>query len=68
MRIAAVDKLPATPVFISTGRTRLTRIVIWTVTELFLVTVVLFAGEKHSAMQVLPYVGFEGPVFIGAET
>src|SRR4029077_11407452 len=63
-RIAAVDKLPTTPVFISCGRARLIRIVIWTGTEWFFVTIVLFAGEKGSAAHVLSNIGFESPVLI----
>src|SRR5215471_12530102 len=64
--IASVDKFPATPVFLSSWRTRLARSVIGTSTELFFVTIVLLAGEKHSTMHVLSNVGFEGPVFIRA--
>ena len=44
----------------------LTRIVIWALTELFFVTIVLFAGEKCSAVHVLSNIGFEGPVLIRA--
>ncbi len=63
-RIAAVDKLPTLPVFVSCGRTRLIWIVIRTATELFFVTIILFAGEKGSAAHVLSNIGFEGPVLI----
>src|SRR5262249_37073108 len=66
MCIASVDKLPASPIFVSSGRALLTWSVIGTATELFFVAVVLFAGEKGSAAQVSPYVGFEGPVLIRA--
>src|SRR5215831_14651395 len=66
MGIAAVDKLPALPVFISSWRARLIRVVIRAATELFFVTIVLFAGEKGSAAHVLPYIGLEGPVLIRA--
>src|SRR6266496_175746 len=63
-RVASVDKLPTAPVFVSSGRARIIRIVIWTATELFFVTIVLFAGEKGPAAHVLPNIGFEGPVLI----
>src|SRR6267378_2532756 len=63
-RIAAVDKFPTAPVFISSRRARLVWIVIWTPTELFFVTIILFAGEKGSAAHVLSNIGFEGPVLI----
>src|SRR5215472_10197104 len=53
MGISTVDKLPSTPVFVSSARTRLIRIVIWTATELVFVAIVRFAGEKRSAVQVL---------------
>src|SRR5262245_10099572 len=66
MGISTVDKLPSLPVLIATRRTRLIRIVIRTATELFFVAIVRFAGEKRSAVQVLPNVRFEGPVFIRA--
>src|SRR5262249_42729637 len=66
MRIATIDKLPSPPVLVASGRTRLIRIVIRAATELFFMTVVLFAGEKRSAMHVLPNVGFESPVFVRA--
>jgi len=64
--IAAVDKLPTAPVFVSCGRTCLTGIVFRTLTELFFVTIVLFAGEKGSAVHVLSNIGFESPVLIRA--
>lgn len=60
--IAGVDKLPALPVFLSSGRARLTWSVIWTVTKLFFMTIVPFAGEKSTAAHVLPKIGFEGSV------
>src|SRR5207253_9001001 len=65
-RIASVDKLPTLPVFVSCGRARLIRIVIGTATELFFVTIILFAGEKGSAADVSPNIGFESPVLIRA--
>src|ERR1700751_1169992 len=55
--IAAVNKLPTLPVFVSRGRPRVIRIVIWTATELFFVTIILFAGEKHPAVHVLSNIG-----------
>src|ERR1700755_3626145 len=61
-RVAAVDKLPTAPVFVSCGRTGLIRIVIRTATELFFVPIVLFAGEKGSTTHVLSNIGFESPV------
>src|SRR5215467_4787067 len=66
MRIASVDKLPTAPVFLSSGRARLAGSVIGTTTELFFMTIVLFAGEKHSVTHVLPDIGFEGPVLVRA--
>src|SRR5262249_33220263 len=66
MGIATVDKLPLLPVLVATCRTRLIGIVIWTATELFFMTVVLFAREKDPTVHVLPDVGFEGPVFVRA--
>ena len=63
-RIASVYKLPTLPVFVSCGRACLIRIVLWTRTELFFVTIVLFAGEKGSAADILFNIGFEGPVLI----
>src|SRR6476469_3906733 len=62
--IASVHKLPTLPVFVSCGRARLIRIVLWTGTELFFMTIVLFAGEKGSAAHILFNIGFEGPVLI----
>ena len=62
--LPAVDKLPTLPVFVSCGRARLIRIVLWTATELFFVTIILFAGEKGSAAHILSKIGFEGPVLI----
>src|SRR6266480_7893273 len=64
--IAAVDKFPTAPVFVSCGRACLTWIVFRTPTELFFVTIVLFAGEKGSAVHVLSNIGFESPVLIRA--
>src|SRR6476660_6124921 len=63
--IASVDKLPTLPVFVSCGRARVIRIVIWTPTELFFVTIILFAGEKGSAVRVLSKIRFEGTVLVG---
>ena len=63
-RITGIHKLPTLPVFVSCGRARLIRIVIWTGTEWFFVTIILFAGEKGSAAHVLSNIGFEGPVLI----
>src|SRR4029453_8421561 len=62
--IAGVNKLPPAPVFLPRGRTRLIRIVIWTGTKWFFVTVVLLAGEKGSVAYVLPKVGLERSVLI----
>src|SRR5215471_1378824 len=66
MGIATVDKLPSLPVLVASGRARLIRIVIWTATELFFMTIVLFARQKDPTVHVLPNVGFEGPVFVRA--
>src|SRR5947208_3018544 len=62
--IASVHKLPTLPVFVSCGRASLIWIVLRTATELFFVTVILFAGEKGSAAHILLNIGFEGPVLI----
>src|SRR6476469_7232026 len=62
--IAGVHKLPTLPVFVSCGRACLIWIVLRTGTELFFVTIVLFAREKGSAAHVLSKIGFEGPVLI----
>src|SRR5215467_9578922 len=64
--ITGIDKLPALPVFVSGGRTRLPGIVIGTATKLFFVTVVLLAGKKSPTVHVLANVGFKGPVLICA--
>ena len=63
-RIAGVYKLPTLPVFVSCGRACLIWIVLRTLTEWFFVTIILFAGEKGSAADVLSKIGFEGPVLI----
>ena len=68
MSISTVDKLPSTPVFVSSARTRLIWIVIWTATELLFVAIVLFAGKKDSVVHILTYVGLEAPVLIRAKT
>src|SRR4030095_11439898 len=65
-RIAAVNKLPTAPVFVSCGRACLIWIVVRTPTELFFVTIILFAGEKGSAVHVSSNIGFEGSVLIRA--
>src|SRR5947207_10047616 len=62
--VAAVDKLPTLPVFVSCGTARHIGIILWTRTELFFVAIVLFAGEKGSGAHVSSNVGFEGQVLI----
>src|SRR6476660_2642908 len=65
-RVAAVDKLPTLPVFVSCGRACVIWIVFRTLAELFFVTIILFAGEKGSAAHVLTNIRFERPVLIRA--
>src|SRR6516164_9778574 len=68
MSIAAIHEFPATPIFLSSGRTCLARSVVGTATKLFFMTIVLLARKKSSAMHVLPDIGFEGPVRVRAKT
>ena len=66
--ITGINKLPPPPKFSSRRRADHTRIIVGIVAEAIFMTVVPLARVKGVVLQVLPDVGFEGPIVRGFQT